>query len=121
MSKTKENTNGIPATNKRVELISGAIYHNFEESPIFKGRYLSDFHGKNENGEDKVIGFLFVNTDGEEMIISNSFAIDKALNTEVGENLAKDLDRDLEITFLGKSTIKKTGKPFNRFKVVLCE
>jgi hypothetical protein len=102
---------------KRITLVSGAVYHNFEENPIFKGRYL----GETRDDSGKLIGFLFVNDDGEEMIVSNSFSIDKALNIEVDGAMVKDLGRELEITFLGKTIVKKTGKPFNRFQVVLCD
>lgn len=102
---------------KRKVLVSGAVYHNFEESPIFKGQYLDEVR----NDDDKLIGFLFVNSDGEEMIVSNSFAIEKAINTDIEGTLVKDMSVTLEITFLGKTIVKKTGKPFNRFQVVMID
>jgi hypothetical protein len=102
---------------KRKVLVSGAVYHNFEESPIFKGQYL----GEVRNDEEKLIGFLFVNSDGEEMIVSNSFAIEKAINIDIEGTLVKDMGVTLEITFLGKTIVKKTGKPFNRFQVVMID
>jgi hypothetical protein len=99
----------------RVNLISGAVYHNFEENPIFKGVYA----GECWNDEPKLIGFYFVDGDGEQVLITNAFSIEKALNTITEDGIVKDLGKQLEITFKGKSIIKKTGKPFNRFEVVL--
>lgn len=100
---------------KRKVLVSGAVYHNFEESPIYRGVYTGDC--KDDDG--KIIGFYFVDEEGEETIITNSFAIEKALNTELEGSLVKDMNLPIEITFQGKTIVKKTGKPFNRFQVVL--
>jgi hypothetical protein len=103
----------------RTTLISGAVYHNFEENPLFTGKYKGECWGKGDNGESKCIGFYFVNGDYEEVLITNAFAIEKALNTVTSKGLVKDMDCVLEIEFQGKTIIKKTGKPFNRFQVTL--
>jgi len=100
---------------RRRKLVSGAGYHNFETDPIFEGTYISPVIS--EKDPDKVIGFLFISSDGEEKIVGNSHAIAKALN----QSFAEGLDRPyLVITFRGKVTLKD-GKPFNRFDVELIE
>jgi hypothetical protein len=98
----------------RRELVSGAIYHNFEETPIFTGKFV----GEHVNDEGKVIGYDFLDVDGQEWIITNAFSITKALDMEVEGTLVRDMDAYLEITFLGK-TVKTDGKPFNRYSIVL--
>jgi hypothetical protein len=103
---------------KRKTLVSAAVYHDFEAEMIFTGRYL----GECTNDEGKVIGFIFVNDDGEEEIITNAYSIEKALNMENEHGqLIKDSNVLLEICFLGKTIMKKTGKPFNRFQITALE
>jgi len=103
---------------KRRTLISAATYHNFEEEPLFRGVYM----GECKNEEGKLIGFLFCNEDGEEEMVTNSYSIEKALNMETEHGLlVKDSNLTIEIEFKDKITIKKTGKPFNRFQVCIME
>jgi hypothetical protein len=102
---------------KKIKIVSGAEYWNFEENPIFVGKY----QGIAKNEEGKVIGYNFIDLDNEDYIISNSHSIEKALNTEVNGTLVHDLDKNLEIIFRGKITSKSTGKPFNKFDISLLD
>jgi hypothetical protein len=102
---------------KKIKIVSGAEYWNFEENPIFVGKY----QGIAKNEEGKVIGFNFIDLDDEDYIITNSHSIEKALNTEVNGILVHDLDKNLEIIFRGKVTSKSTGKPFNKFDISLLD
>jgi hypothetical protein len=121
MSKTnKQNDNVLEG---RVRLSNASLFFNFEESVPFVGRYLSDHLGMIEDkvtGEkhEGVIGYDFVDDDGEEVIISNSWSITESLNKSIveGGKPVKELAGIFEITFLGKVTNSK-GKPFNRFNV----
>jgi hypothetical protein len=102
---------------KKIKIVSGAEYWNFEENPIFIGKY----QGIAKNEEGKVIGFNFIDLDNEDYIITNSHSIEKALNTEVNGTLVHDLDKNLEIIFRGKVTSKSSGKPFNKFDISLLD
>jgi hypothetical protein len=99
----------------RTQLISGAVYHEFDKDPIFIGTYQREHYSADGN----LIGYDFVNQDGEEVIISNSVAITKALDIEVNGAMVRDLGKPIEITFMGQVTIKSSGKPYNRFSIVL--
>jgi len=106
---------------ERVHLSSASLFHRFDDIPQFVGRYLREHIGMVEDKEthekkEGVIGYDFVNDDGEEVILSNSHAITKSLNTEVGGKLAKEIPGIFDITFKGKIT-NSQGKPFNRFDV----
>jgi hypothetical protein len=118
ITKVNEQSENVIQIKGRTNLISGAVYHNFEESPIFKGTYKGQCMGKDDEGNPKVIGFYFENTDGEEEVVTNAFAIEKALNTVTDQGMVMDLGKVLEITFKGK-VINSKGKPFNRFDIVL--
>jgi hypothetical protein len=111
----EEIMNSLPVNPpKRKQVVSGAKYHNFEETPLFVGQYVGD----HINDEGKLIGYDFVTPDGELSIISNSHSITKALDTEVDGTLVRDSGKNVEITFMGKTEMAN-GKPFNRFSVVL--
>jgi hypothetical protein len=103
---------------KKVKLVSGNDYWDFNENPIFVGKYKGE--AWKEDGS-KVIGYNFVDLDGEEYLISNSYSIEKALHTEVGGILVIDLDKNLEIIFRGKAVMKKNGQTFNKFDVSLLD
>jgi hypothetical protein len=98
----------------RTKIVSGATYWNFEENPIFIGTYQGECH----DNEGKLIGFFFIDNDNQEHIISNSYAIEKALNSDVEGTLVMDSNNVLEIISLGKSQTKE-GKQFNRFDVTM--
>ena len=121
MSKSKEETQEFSrdeinnmGTPKRRQIVSGANYWPFSAQPIFIGKFVSDHY----NDEGKLIGYDFVDQDGEMFIISNCYATTKALDTEIDGKIVRDMDLPLEITFLGKVEMKN-GKPFNRYSVVL--
>jgi hypothetical protein len=107
---------------ERLHLSSAAMFYKLEENIPFVGKYLGDHIGQVEDPEthvkkEGVIGFDFVNDDGEEVIITNSHSIAKSLNTVLASGkMAKETPGVFEIEFLGKITNSK-GKPFNRFDV----
>jgi hypothetical protein len=123
MSKNVKQTENLDGS-KRIRLSSAALFHNFDENPQFVGRFLGEHIGQVEDTEthikhEGVIGYDFVNDDGEEVIISKSYAIAKALTTPISEGsekLFKDVSGIFDISFMGKVTNSK-GKPFNRFDV----
>jgi len=98
---------------------SGATYWKFDEEPVFEGHFVSKFlapkdipqaGGKVTKAGD-VIGYNFVDSNtGEFVIISNSHAIDKALE---GDGFNKETIWWIE--FIAKEVVK--GKPFNRFYI----
>jgi len=101
-------------------LISGAEFWDFEESPIFIGKYMDkvirEKDGPNAatNPNEKagsVMGFKFEDEFGQEHIIGNSNSIQKAL-----EKIGYNKNVILYIEFEGKTTLA-SGKPFNRFHI----
>jgi hypothetical protein len=121
MSKTKNeiidemNKPDAPAIKKR-QIVSGANYHDFSVEPIFRGIYQKEHH----DAEGKLIGYDFISVDGDGVIISNSYSINKALDTEVDGHIVREAGFVLEIEFLGKVEMKN-GKPFNRYSVSILE
>jgi hypothetical protein len=112
------NTQVLISVKGRTKLVSGAVYHNFDEVPLFRGIYIRECEGTDEDGEPKIMGFYFANMDGEEELITNAYAIQKALDTVTDKGMVRDLGIPLEIEFKGKITNAK-GKPFNRFDISL--
>jgi hypothetical protein len=110
--------NTVPKNPKKTRIVSGASYHDFEATPIFVGTYIGEHHSEKVEDDFKVIGYDFITLDGEEVIISNSHSITKALDTEIDGTLVRELNKPLEIQFLGK-IMSANGKPFNRFSVSL--
>ncbi len=95
-------------------LISGAEFHDFEATPIYNGKLVSEqVREKDGEGENQkagsVIGFIFENKAGEQSIIGNSHSIAKAVSmVKLGDWL--------RIEFLGQGA-KNNGQKFNRFKI----
>lgn len=109
-------------------IVSSAQYHDFEQNPIYTGKYVNEQRADildEDTGEieNKVIGFLFEDESGEQSIITNAWSIEKALNTEDEKTncLVKDSGLTIEIEFLGKVQKNGKGRPFNRFKVSLID
>jgi hypothetical protein len=118
MAKNKQVTDERPDAPaiKKTQIISGANYHNFQETPVFQGVY----QGEHINDEGKLIGYDFISVDGDEVIISNSYSITKALDAEFKGTIVSEGGFVMEIEFLGKAEMKN-GKPFNRFSVSILE
>jgi len=107
-------------------IVSSSQFWDFNENPIFRGSFVCEQKGLVENREskekeEKIVGFIFCDEDGEEHLITNAWAINKALNQEDDKLgcMVKDADVMLEIEFLEKIDVK--GQPFNRFKVSILE
>jgi hypothetical protein len=109
--KVSEPKSGNP---KKRNILSGAVFHNFNEKPLFCGTFMDEC--KNEEGE--TIGYNFVDENGEIWVLGKNYAIERALNTVLpGEEVpVSELQKILEITFLGKVP-RKAGGEFNRFKI----
>ena len=101
---------------KRTKIVSGALFHNFDETPLFTGTYV----GECFNNDNEMIGYYFADTEGEQVIIPNSFAIKKALESEIENMIVKDMPNLIEIEFKGK-IIRKNGLPFNRYEISIIE
>jgi len=97
---------------------SGATYHNFEKQPVFEGHFTSKFLApkdipSNRTKKGDVIGFNFVEDGtGKEVIISNSYSIQDALEKD-GFNPGTLW----WIEFIEKKIVK--GKPFNSFYIAI--
>ncbi len=104
----------------RTTIVSGAAYWDFKTNPIFTGNFTHEVMGEDVNkpGEKKLIGYNFIDLDGQDWVIGASHAIGKALEVEVGGTMVRDLGKSLEITWLGK--VERVGKPsYNRFNIDL--
>ncbi len=95
---------------------SGAGYHDFTKNPVFEGHYTGKFLApkdipSNRTKKGDVIGFNFVEEGtGREVIISNSYSIQKALEEDAfGTTTLWWLE------FMEKKIVK--GKPFNSFYI----
>jgi len=95
---------------------SGAGYHKFSDQPIFQGHYLSKFLAPkdipaNKTKKGDVIGFNFMEEGtGKEVIITNSYQVQKALEEDGFKTTTL-----WWIEFIEKTMVK--GKPFNRFLI----
>jgi hypothetical protein len=97
-------------------LVSSNQYHDFNNEPIFTGRYTGsnvvrekdEINGSGKKGD--IIGYIFETEDDVKVTIGNSHAVTKALELADGENPV------LNIEFMGKIMLKN-GKPFNKFEI----
>lgn len=108
----------LRSVNGKIRLVTGAKYWDFKENPIFRGKYQSELIGQDPSnpGSEKVIGYNFADTDGEEWVITSAYAVSKALETQIEGTMVKDMDVILEITWFEK--IDRPGKPsYNRFQI----
>jgi len=120
----RANDEQIYDTAQRQKLASGAEFFKFdlEANKTFVGKFLSERIGMREDlqtheKKEGIIGYDFVDHDGVEWIIGDSYSVRKSLNADMGNGkTAKDLPGVFEIEFLGKIVDAK-GKPFNRFDV----
>lgn len=94
-------------------VVKNLPFHNFEETPVYIGMYVNTL----ELGEEeKFTANVFANVEtGEEVFITNSYSIEKAIK-QATETLGKEFV--LRIEFLGKTTVK--GKPFNQYNIAAC-
>lgn len=140
MSKKTGNTEGVeqqeaeqPKERKKKVIISAAEYWKFAaEKPgdicngsEFLGRYIGEIKREKDGAKadvdpshkaGAVIGFEFEQLEtGEHFIISNSHAIEKAL-----EKTGYNTDLDYCIEFLGKG-LTSSKQPYNRFEVSVLE
>jgi hypothetical protein len=107
------------ATRKKRVIVSGAEYWDFDENTTFIGTWTGREMKREKDGKEDnqkkgdVIGFYFVDENGQEWVISNSHQIKKAVEqVEEGDKL--------EIIFKGK-TENASGKPVNRYEISVIE
>ena len=102
-------------------LVSGGQFHQFDTEPIFEGVYTGnnalaqkdDLTQENGRKAGDVIGYIFEDEEGNEVIVGRNHSTEKAMQQV--EKLEKPVMR---FEFLGKVQMKG-GKPFNRFKIDL--
>jgi hypothetical protein len=103
-------------------LQSAASFWNFEQDPEFTGTPLgSEIHDPKDG---RVIGYDFVDQQGEPWVIGAAHAITKALETEIpGEDnkpvKVLNSERTLYIKWAGKIDMKDSGRTFNKYEVIL--
>jgi len=99
---------------KKINIISGAVFHNFNEYSTFIGTYVDECH----NAEGELIGYNFVDQNGEVWVLGKNYSIERALNTVLpGEKIPIcEMGKPLEIIFLGKVE-RKAGGEFSRFTI----
>ncbi len=117
MDKLTETASAPQEMPKGFKLVSsGAGYHDFSKNPVFQGHFVSKFLAPkdipaNKTKKGDVIGFNFLEEGtGREAIISNSYAINKALEEDGFKT-----DTLWWIEFIEKAMVK--GKPLNRFQI----
>jgi hypothetical protein len=102
-------------------LVSGGQFHPFDTEPVFEGVYTGnnalaqkdDLTQENGRKAGDVIGYIFEDEEGNEVIVGRNHSTEKAMQQV--EKLEKPVMR---FEFLGKVQMKG-GKPFNRFKIDL--
>ena len=124
VAKAHEENKALPVDdNEEVEtLVSGADFFEFTDSNnVFVGRYLGtkavrekDGQGENQKA-GSVMGYNFVSDDGEQYIIGNSHAVQKAMDIVESRALVKPRMR---FTFLGQ-TKNSAGQKVNQFNIEL--
>ena len=126
---SEEQPNGNEGIDYEPEIVqSGAEYWNFEEEPVFIGKFINAFIPDDGDKAGEEIGFNFtryvvknnkLHKTDDIWIISNSYAIEKSLKNETpksdGEALM-DCNVILKISYLGKGEAS-SGRSFNKFKV----
>ena len=124
-----EEVENLQRTKEQV-LVSAAEYWDFSEYDVFVGSYIQDVIGESGDKEGELIGHEFEEAEtGELFIISNAYAVVKALDSrvktfdkdgkETGEAFVKDIPGAiLKIEFKGQTTTRK-GQTFNKFRISL--
>jgi hypothetical protein len=108
-------------------LVSGANFWPFEEENEFIGTPLGTaIIDPRPEANGKVLGYNFVDEQGEGWIIGASHAVTKALTefqTVVDDKEVSILEsgKRLSIQWLGKTILKKNNKPYNHYEVTLLD
>jgi hypothetical protein len=98
-------------------VISGAEFFDFEVTPVFSGQFKQpvireqDSQANPDFKKGDVMGYLFTDVDGNDVIIGASHQITKALTDQ-----AQGVGGFYKISFLGKGTTAK-NQPFNNYRV----
>lgn len=104
-------------------LVSGAVFWDFDENPVFIGSFtgkeiIRERDGKNadKNPNEKagsVMGFEFKDENGDIHLLGNSYSIAKVFSGKEGK---ARIGQKMYIEFEGKE--EQAGKqPFNRFHI----
>jgi hypothetical protein len=117
MTKKTNEQNGSPFKT----VIQNLAFHNFEEVPDFVGLYKDTVTLGDEEDPDKTFtANIFVDmATGEEVYVTNSYSIAKAIKNAKLEFKELMSEVVFQINYLGKTTVK--GKPFNQYKIGVCE
>ena len=106
---------------ERVSIQSGLSFFDFKANPEFAGKYVREqwadvMNKETKESEHKIIGYVFTDDAEEEILIGNSYAVEKALNTLVNGVPAKDGKFTWFITFTGVKELDG-GRKVNQFKI----
>lgn len=101
---------------------TNASFHDFEKQSLFVGEYTGEKLVRNEDDpkdankkKGDVMGYEFLDENGMPVIIGNSSQIEDVMNDEK-DPVKKGAVCSFE--FQGKSKSPKTGRTFNRFRVL---
>jgi hypothetical protein len=105
-------------------LQSAAPFWNFENEPVFTGTPLGTF--VKDPKDDRIIGYDFVDDNGEAWVIGAANAIEKSLHLpiEIEEGVNVEVmkaERRLYIKWCGKIELKDSGKTFNKYEIILLD
>lgn len=122
--KENEMLNQIKINRPKGELIiSGANFWDFETEPEFIGYPLGTVVVDPKGG--RVLGYNFVDEQGEAWIIGAAHSITKAMEFMIenpygeGQVMLKDSGKKVYIKWLGKVELRDSGKTFNRYEVIV--
>jgi hypothetical protein len=103
-------------------LISGADFWHFEQENVFIGTPLGT--NVQDPNDGRILGYDFVDENGEQWVIGASHSVEKALNMDITENgkATKVIDAGLKmlIQWKGKKDLGN-GREFNQYLVMLVE
>lgn len=124
--KSEQNTekNEVAPQPKRTTLTSAATFWDFKKEPFFEGQHTGNTVQAEQDDPDNnrkkgdIMGYEFVDDQGEIHIIGNSFQMEKAMEKCKSMGIEKPY---LIIEFKGTEKLKKSGRQFNRFSIELLE
>lgn len=116
----KNQTAAAQKTDPFKQSVLNLPFHDFEKEVKFLGLYHETItlgeipkDGKEDNRFD--VNIFSKNVTGEQVFITDSYSINKAIKEAKEENIVNPVFR---IEFLGKTEVK--GKPFNQFNISVC-
>jgi hypothetical protein len=105
-------------------LTSGASFWHFETEPVFEGIPLGTVV-VDPKQDNKLVGYNFVDMNGEPWVIGATNAVQKAMNEEyeIEEGVSVPIyksEKPVNIRWVGKIELKN-GQTFNKFEIILLD